>query len=161
MKIPLDSDLVDNENSRLKDAWGQLIHGWSSWTWYTTLTFQRYVYPEDAKKHFWTWARTLAKGELEAHFWAAWVVERAGNNSHIHALLWFPEHSVLTGRQVAASWKTLNGDTGMVDIKAFDPRKGAAWDISKSLEPEIDLICPRFRSCRRRGTGCIFKKSPR
>ena len=157
MKIPLDSDIPDTTNARLRDAWGELIHNSAEWTWWITLTFQRFVHQQDAARHFRRWADRVAREHIHTHYDMAWVVERAGNNSHIHALLAFPDPKVLTGKQIVASWRGTSDLHGVGYIKSFDPSKGAAWYIAKTLEPELEVACHSPRCCRRKGRRCIFR----
>lgn len=113
--------------SRLRQAWSEYLRGFA-WDHFATLTFARTTTPEGARRAFvQVWHRVVARlAQRPVPYF--FVVERGGGGMwHIHALLSGTQHVPLDGLESA--WKRY----GRADIQPYDPMRGAAFYLTKSL----------------------------
>lgn len=150
MKVPWDFDPPGLERAKIQSAWGELIHSYADWTWWATLTFKKSVTEPVAFRTLKTWLGFMAR-DIGKHYRVAFAIEEAGGGHHVHALLAFPIGNQLSAKRLNQAWLQVSTLTGFTDIKRYDSSKGAAWYLAKEVECEVNVVCPRRPSCRRRG----------
>ena len=149
MKVPWDSPGV-----RLQLATGAWLHAHRVWTWWATLTFAKPVGPYGATAAVRLWSQLLAKLVMQ-HIWVAWAIEHAGDGHHVHMLLELPESSQVQEWSLRSTWRRTSLVAGLSRIERFNPAKGGAWYLVKTQGWDTNVACPRFRCCKRPGTGCV------
>ena len=149
MKVPWDYGGVS-----LQYATGSWLHDRRAWTWWATMTFAKPVGWEKAAAAVRRWAQLLAK-QARDHVWVAWATEQAGDGWHVHLLIEVPGTSQLPEWALRSAWRHTTLVAGLTRIERFDPAKGGAWYLVKTQGWDINVACPRFRSCKRPGTGCL------
>ena len=137
----------------------------AAWTWWTTLTFGRWVERDRSRSTLRAWLRGVARDLVGDHVTVAWVLEpnRSGVD-HAHALLAVPDGKDLQRDAAEALWRRLEpraGFTQMVRYRAggsSDPRYGAAAYLGNKIDWNLTVACNRAPPCRRE--GCVVLSGP-
>jgi REP element-mobilizing transposase RayT len=129
--------------------WLRDFRPWSHWYY---MTFTRPFSRGDADNVVRTFVMTLAR-DLRVHVWAAWSVEPDSSGHHIHGLLDIPPPHNLDDDALRAHGRRVCHSFGHSRFDRFDRTRGGPWYMVKSVEPDINVGCPRPPRCRRFG-GC-------
>jgi hypothetical protein len=147
----------------LRQAAGELIAGYASWTYYATLTFKDFLPQWQATAALKSWSRWLAREHIRAHVKLAYAMEQTKGAGiwHYHVLLDAPvEHETdvpmgVFDRDVAhAKWQASSHAGGFTRFERFEQGGGAANYLSKTASYDLGLLCPRIKSACRRGGRC-------
>jgi hypothetical protein len=113
-------------STRLREAWAEYL-GQFAWDQFATLTARHAGPAENIVREFHhRLIRRVARAAQQPVSWF-YSLERSSNHSaHLHALLW-------TGKRLSASEVQRSWSMGHSRVVEYDPRRGAAYYVSKEL----------------------------
>ena len=109
----------------VRDAFGDWLSQYK-WNSFATLTFKRTQSLDTAKKSFRNFIERIKKG---ASYFV--VLEEAGNNLHLHALLGNMDD--VKEDRVKEEWKSRHG---IAQVNKYDAKLGARYYITKSINSD-------------------------
>ncbi len=115
-------------------AWGEYLRGFE-WSYFVSLTTGLPSSPAAIKRYFDNrFVRSLARAAQQPLAWF-YVGESGGaGRHHAHALVW--TGPTLNSSHIRGAWRI-----GLSHIETYDPNRGAAYYVTKSLgsDPDYDL----------------------
>lgn len=134
---------------------------WNLWVRRLTMAPQARWTPETWNLRIRNWCTEIARGEADGeHLLIAFVIAPGDATArlHAHAVLSFPPYIPTPDPEACASaWRQLP-EAGDAVIAEFDPRKDGLRYMLDHGAHNVNVGCPRRRSCRQR--SCVEADSP-
>lgn len=127
------SDADDLLPERARRQMGSFLASFQ-WDFFVTLTTSTPLTAEAvdrAVRHGFVRSLTQKAQRSVSYFYGIEGGEPVGGFHHVHALVF--TGGILDVRSVARSWRR-----GFTDVRRYDPRRGAAWYVSKGMQPDRD-----------------------
>jgi hypothetical protein len=142
-----------SEMNQLHRATGEWIHTLALWDLWCTFTFRFSLGRDRVREAMLSLLRSLAH-DLNVHVRGVWGCELQYRGTwHTHGLLAFKPEVPTDAVELHRTWRSVDSLAGNVDVKQFDPERGAAWYLSELGDWDWYTGCPRHRRCTRR-KGC-------
>lgn len=150
------------QNYKLGLETAEFIRRRASWLFFGTLTYRDDVRAVEAGHHFRRFLRIVAK-HYGCHVDIAWGEESQERGAQHHHLLLAPRCEgrgppQLSARDLELLWRMSHPCTGLSRFVKYDPGGDAALYVARHEVWDVNVACPRWRTCKR--TYCRFAPSP-